>query len=113
MHLTRLTIGMFLIIALLTGCINGDDEVDDDERDRAIEAAMAVYEEAVASGIDLSVGPCIAEELDDIPGWSVDISHDPRQEIDNDSANQCQAYRDGRTTHFVELDPDGELIRAR
>jgi hypothetical protein len=74
---------------------------------------MEVYEEVAATGQDLSNGPCIADELDDVPGWSVDIAHDPRQEIDNDPANQCQAYRDGRTSHFVELDPEGELIRAQ
>lgn len=114
MHLTRLICGMFLILAVLTGCISGDDDdAGDDERERAIEAAMKVYEEAVASGVDMTNGPCIADELEEVPGWSVDIAHDPRQEVDNDPANQCQAYRDGRTTHFVELDPEGVVIRAR
>ncbi len=115
MHLTRLSLGMFLLLALLAGCITGDDDDDtgDSEQTRAIDAATKVYEEAVADGVDMSNGPCIADELEDVPGWSVDVAHDPRQEIDNDPANQCQAYRDGRTTHFVELDENGELIRAR
>jgi hypothetical protein len=109
-----------LLVALLTlsvstGCIRGDDDDDagGDERERAIAAAMAVYVDVAATGQDLSSGPCIADELEDVPGWSVDIAHDPRQEIDNDPANQCQAYRDGRTSHFVELDPEGQLIRAQ
>ncbi|MEZ4521917.1 MAG: hypothetical protein R3A46_09800 [Thermomicrobiales bacterium] len=117
MHLTRLILGMFLIVALLAGCITRDDDDDevsgDGEQTSAIEAAMAVYEDAVDSGVDLSKGPCIAEELEEVPGWSVDIAHDPRQEVDNDPANQCQAYRDGQTSHFVELNPEGELIRAQ
>ena len=101
-----------LALAASTGCIVGDD-VSEEERDRAIQAAMEVYEEVADSGRDLSNGPCIADELDDVPGWSVDIAHDPREDVDNDPANQCQAYRDGQTSHFVELTPEGELIRAK
>jgi hypothetical protein len=104
----------FVALSISIGCIRGDDDdINEEERERAIAAAMEVYEEVAATGQDLSNGPCIADELDDVPSWSVDIAHDPRQEIDNDTANQCQAYRDGRTTHFVELDPEGELIRAQ
>ena len=115
MHLRRLALGILLLAVIMSGCISGDDDDDreGDERDRAISAALAVYEEVASSGVDLSNGPCIAEELEDVPGWSVDIAHDPRQEVDNDPANQCLAYRDGQTSHFVELTPEGELIRAR
>jgi hypothetical protein len=42
----------------------------------------------------------------------VDIAHDPRQDVDDDPANQCQRYREGEASHFVELDPSGELIRT-
>lgn len=111
----RVILGLILLATLLNGCITDDDDDDsgEDERERAIAAAMVIYEEVAASGAELSNGPCIAEELEDVPGWSVDIAHDPRQEIDNDPANQCQAFRNDQTTHFVELDVDGELIRAR
>lgn len=104
-----------LTLTLSTACISGDDNDDasDDERERAIAAAMEIYEEIEAGGQDLTNGPCIAEELEDVPGWSVDIAHDPRQEIDDDPANQCQHYREGHTTHFVELSPEGEVIRAQ
>lgn len=37
---------------------------------------------------------------------------DPREDVDDDPANQCQRYRSGEADHFVELTPDGELIRA-
>ena len=115
MLLSRFALGILLLTMVMSGCISGndDDDVGDDERDRAISAALVVYEEVAGTGVDLSDGPCIAEELEDVPGWSVDIAHDPRQEIDNDPANQCQAYRDGQTSHFVELTPEGELIRAQ
>lgn len=114
MYLTRLICLMFLIGGLATACISGDDDDPSNaERERAIEAALEVYAEVAAGGADLSNGPCIAEELETVPGWSVDIAHDPREAVDDDPANQCQAYRDGRTQHFVELTPEGTLIRAR
>jgi spermidine synthase len=28
------------------------------------------------------------------------------------TTNQCAAYRSGKAAHFVELDPDGEVIRT-
>jgi hypothetical protein len=42
-----------------------------------------------------------------------DIAHDPRQAIDDAPENQCQRYRSGEAHHFVELAPDGQLIRAQ
>jgi hypothetical protein len=109
-------------ISFLAACGGyGDDEDEDadadssqlSEEDRAIELALDAYNEAVASGIDLEVGPCIAEELPDLPRGVVDIAHDPREEVDNDAANQCQNFISGEADHFVELDPAGNLIQAR
>jgi hypothetical protein len=84
----------------------------DDERARAIDAAGGAYAEAVDAGTDLEPGPCIAERLDGLEDWVVDIAHDPRQPTDDEPANQCSRFREGEATHFVELDPDGKLIRA-
>jgi hypothetical protein len=47
-----------------------------------------------------------------LPDWVADIAHRPRQAVDEDPANQCEAIRSGDAHHFVELDPDGNLIRA-
>lgn len=104
-------VGAVIILLLVSGCA-GDDAVSDEERQRAIDAAMDVYEREAAAGRDFSNGPCIAEQLEELPNWSVDIAHDPRREIDDQPENQCQAYRDGETEHFVELDPEGNLFRA-
>ena len=84
--------------------------VDDAEREAAVVAAKAAYAKAKLEGVDLERGPCIAEEL--LPGWVADIAHDPRRDADDDPENQCTRYRDGLAGHFVELDPDGNLIRA-
>jgi hypothetical protein len=103
---------LFLLVALLIlGC--GSGGADQTERDNAVTQAMAAYHEAKANGIDLRRGPCIAEQLPNMPDWVVDIAHEPRQPADEDPANQCARYRSGEAHHFVELDPQGNLIRAQ
>ena len=73
---------------------------------------MQAFHQTKSAGVDLDRGPCIAQRLPGLSDWVVDIAHDPRQPIDDDPANQCARFRDGQAHHFVELDPDGDLIRA-
>lgn len=80
------------------------------ERDRAIRLAKELYERKKREGVDLAQGPCLSEEI--VPDWCVDIAHEPRMAVDNLPQNQCRSYRTGRVHHFVELDPEGNLIRA-
>lgn len=75
---------------------------------RAVQAAKKLYEEK--KGKELFTSQCLADEI--IPGWAADIAHQPRTAEDEDPANQCAAYREGRVQHFVELDPDGNFLRA-
>jgi hypothetical protein len=105
----RILLSIFLLLAVIA-C--GGSSVSKDERSRAVSAAQAAYATAQAKGTDFTNGPCIAERLTDLPDWSVDVAHDPREDVDNQPANQCQAYRQGKTHHFVELDPSGKLIRT-
>ncbi len=79
-------------------------------RELAIRKAKEIFEQKKAEGMDFSEGPCLAEEI--IPDWCVDVAHDPREPIDNLPMNQCKSYQEGRVHHFVELDPDGNVIRA-
>jgi len=81
------------------------------DKDLAIAKAKELWRAKFLSGEDLSAGPCLSNEA--IPDWVADIAHNPRQDVDNLPANQCSAYRDGAAHHFVELDPDGNLIRAQ
>jgi hypothetical protein len=99
---------LLTLAAIQTGCISEDRNPGN--RDQAISEAKRAYAAKRAQGDDFSSGPCLVEEV--IDDWSADIAHDPRQAIDDDPANQCAAYRDGTTHHFVELDPEGNLIRA-
>jgi hypothetical protein len=90
---------------LLAGC----GGVDEAEREAAIAAARAAYAKAKAEGEDLSRGPCLGTVL---PNWVADVAHDPRLDVDDQPENQCEAYRSGEVEHFVELDPEGNVIRA-
>jgi hypothetical protein len=105
------SLAVLVSLGLAAGC-GGDEGPSQSEQDRAALAARKAYERAAASGRDLDRGPCIAEILPGLPDWVVDIAHDPRIEIDDEPANQCRRYREGDASHFVELDPDGRLIRV-
>ena len=76
----------------------------------AIAKAIELWRVKLLSGEDLSDGPCLSNKI--IPDWVADIAHDPRQEIDDLPQNQCSAYREGTAHHFVELDPEGNVIRT-
>jgi hypothetical protein len=96
--------------AFVAGCGGGDSGSQAD-KDNAIAAARFLY--AGKAKEDLSSGPCLSESLSGLSDWAVDIAHDPRRAVDDQPANQCASFRDGETHHFVELSPDGKLIRAQ
>jgi hypothetical protein len=80
------------------------------EKNLAIAEARNLFSVKKAEEIDMSTGPCLSNKI--IEDWVFDIAHNPRQEIDNEPENQCSAYREGKAHHFVEFDPEGNLIRA-
>lgn len=81
------------------------------DKDLAIAKAKELWRAKFIMGEDLSNGPCLSNEA--VPDWVADIAHNPRQAIDDLPENQCSAYREGTAHHFVELDPDGNLIRVQ
>lgn len=81
------------------------------ELDKAVNQAKLIYEQKKKGGVDFLNGPCLTNDL--LPGWVADIAHNPRQKIDDLSENQCQAFREGRAKHFVELDPEGNVIQVQ
>jgi hypothetical protein len=97
------------LVALAASC----GGVDEAERDRAVAAAAQAFEQTRDQDVDFTDGPCIADPLASMPNWVVDVAHDPREDVDDDPANQCASYRSGDADHFVELDRDGNLIRAK
>jgi hypothetical protein len=84
--------------------------ISDTNREEAVRRAKELFQQKKAEGMDFSNGPCLAEEI--IQDWCVDVAHNPRQPVDNLPENQCQSYREGRVHHFVELDTNGDIIRA-
>jgi hypothetical protein len=104
---------LLLALALIAGCGGGGDGGGSEDEDQAVAAAKVAFEHAQESGVDLDRGPCVAENLAGFEDWVVDIAHDPREAVDDDPANQCDRYRTGVADHFVELTPDGDLIRAQ
>lgn len=81
------------------------------ERERAIALAQELYAVKKEQGVDFSKGPCLSENLMD--GWVADIVHSPRLAVDDLPENQCQNYRSGKAFRLVELDPEGNVIRAQ
>lgn len=110
--LLLLSLTVILLTAYLTLAINAPLEqfVSKREVDTAINQAMLLYRSKIATGEDLSNGPCLSDAL--MPNWVVDIAHNPRLAIDDLPENQCPSFREGRSDHFVELDLGGSLIRA-
>jgi hypothetical protein len=98
--------------SVAAGCGGDDGKAGRSERSRAIASAINAYEQAKSKGTGLGRGPCIAERLPGLPDWVADVAHDPRQAVDEVPANQCRRFREGEASHFVEIAPNGKLIRA-
>lgn len=79
------------------------------DNDEAFKNALNLFADKKEAGVDFSNGPCLGEIA---PGWVLDIAHNPRQPVDDKAENQCEDYRKGKVTHFIELDPDGKLIKV-
>lgn len=85
--------------------------VSKSEIETAINQAKHFYNQKKSLGGDISNGPCLSNAL--IPNWAADIVHSPRSPVDDLPENQCPAYREGKVSHFVELDLEGNLVRAQ
>ena len=81
------------------------------EKDSAVNQAIAEYQRQKAMGADFADGPCLTNDL--MSNWAADIAHSPRIKADSLKINQCQSVVEKRVTHFVELDPDGNVIRIK
>lgn len=79
-------------------------------KDLAIARCKELYRQKFALGEDMSAEPCLSENI--VTGWVCYVVHSSRTTEDDNPANQCEAYRDGRASHYVELDSSGQLIEA-
>ncbi len=76
------------------------------------EACQQACYQAINEGQDLSNGPCLMDPMPQDNKWVCDIVHDPRQAVDNEIQNQCDAWNNGSSKHFIELTPECEFITA-
>lgn len=106
-----LTVIILTALATLYFNNSGQKSIPKSEIDTAINQAKLLYRERKAIGEDFSNGPCLSNAL--MPNWVVDIAHNPRIPVDDQPGNQCSADIQGSAKHFVELDPEGNLIKAR
>jgi len=79
------------------------------EQQTAVMQALQLYNSKKAEGIIFS-SQCLGTVGENIK-YAVDIVHIPRTEDDNKLENQCQDYRNGKVSHFIELDKDGHIFR--
>lgn len=109
---------LFIILSfsILSAC-NQAPPVNEDEKQKAISLAQQVYEAIkknpstmAQAGVKWEDGFCLANVL--MKDWVADLVHNPRQPVDDDPKNQCSYYNTGEAHHFVELDLDGNLVRA-
>ena len=96
-----------MVVAVTTAVTTACGGADADPA--TVASAKRAYSAARARGVDMTNGPCLGTVA---PDWVADVAHDPRQAVDDDPANQCAAYRSGEAHHFVELDPEGNVIRS-
>lgn len=79
--------------------------------DFLIERALKLYNQKKVEGMEFN-SQCLGT-IEGINGvYAVDIVHVPRTAEDNLAENQCEAYRNGSVTHFIELDKDGNVVRV-
>lgn len=73
------------------------------EQQEVIKCALEKFENFVEEKNSQCLGTC--------RGYAVDMVHVPRSEEDNQIENQCEDYRNGNVSHFIELDNDGNIVR--
>ncbi|MEM2974168.1 MAG: hypothetical protein QW112_00865 [Candidatus Micrarchaeia archaeon] len=97
------------LTAILLGCVQQQikDSVLDPES-KIVQDCIALCQSEKLSGRDLSDGPCLSNRIAE--NWVCDVAHKPRIDVDNRPENQCPEYRSGIAHHFVEVDPDCNLI---
>jgi uncharacterized protein YceK len=109
MKIKSILIILVFAVTLLSGCVGQET------RTYSEEVTSACVDECKAwlnAGKDMSNGPCLLNPIKDMPDWVCDVAHSPRQSVDDNPNNQCSAFGEGRANHFVEVNPNCELIKT-
>jgi len=112
-HKLAIAIISFLIIIAGIAYIYSSSPLEVTDNNKAIYTCIFLCKSAKNQGMLMDSGPCLSSgssawELND---WVCDVAHWPRQDVDNLPQNQCPEYG-SRASHFVEVSPECEFIRA-
>ena len=91
--------------------VNAEQQKQADKTQALVKCQQLCQDTLSSDGVDFEVGPCLSNEI--APDWVCDVAHEPRQAVDNEAANQCEAFRAGRASHFVEVDGNCNVVQAR
>ena len=81
-------------------------------KDVAIPLCVDLCIKEQSKGTIFADGPCLSEEI--AKGWVCDVVHNPRVKlIDNKEQNQCQSYVNKVAKHFVEVNTECSVVRAK
>lgn len=76
------------------------------EQQQVVTGALQLYYQKKSTGMQFS-----SQCLGIIGDYAVDIVHVPRNNEDDLDENQCGDFRNGKVSHFIELDKDGNIFR--
>jgi hypothetical protein len=82
-------------------------------KEQAISACVDACRQALSQGREIGPGPCLLDPIPGLDDWVCDVAHSPRKAVDLQSANQCPGFRAAYSAHFVEVDPECNLITAK
>jgi len=103
-------VGILIIVVMLILFKSEKATLDKGYEEEIKQKALELYQQKKAQGMEFS-SQCLGTIYVNGIGYVVDIVHVPRSKEDNKIENQCQDYREGKVSHFIELDKNGEIVR--
>lgn len=106
----KLTILLLTLLVFVGGCA----QIQSTPIPANQEAASLCNQICKSYDKNLSNGPCLSGNNPDwtVNDWVCDVAHSLRQPVDDLPENQCSAFREGKASHFVEVDMECNLIRT-
>jgi len=100
-------LGLAIFILLFSGCVS--QQPSSNNSSDPAQMCVSLCQQAKQNGMDMSKGPCLSNDY--YPDYVCDVSHAPREDVDNSPENQCPAFIEKRAHHFVEVNPICNFIR--
>ncbi|OGY54934.1 MAG: hypothetical protein A3A24_03350 [Candidatus Buchananbacteria bacterium RIFCSPLOWO2_01_FULL_46_12] len=124
----KITIFLLASALILAGCQNpiqplvnvsetvnqavGTEQQKQEARTTAIIRCQELCQETLSTdGQDFNLGPCLSNAI--VADWVCDVAHSPRLAADDEPKNQCPDFRSGQASHYVEVDGNCNMIKAR